>query len=123
MFVLHHDDYDTIQVIPDLLDTNPYDEHKLLEKVSPVTLFILNKDNKLEVVAIQKDVNPGTEATGQRCSVNHVLKNFAKFTGKHLRWSLFLSQVDGMIGAKNFCRANQWNGFYMTRTSFMKDLR
>ena len=78
MFVLHHDDYDTIQAIPDLLDTNPYDEHKLLEKVSPITLFILNKDNKLEVVAIQKDVNPGTEATGQRCSVNNMFSKISQ---------------------------------------------
>ena len=30
-----------------------------------------------------------SEAVGQRCSVKDVFRNFAKFTGKHLRQSFF----------------------------------
>ena len=39
----------------------------------------------------------------QRCSVKQgVLRNFAKFTGKHLRQSLFFNNVSG--GASNFIK-------------------
>ena len=34
------------------------------------------------------------EAVAQRCFIRkHALRNFAKFTGKHLRQSLFFNQV------------------------------
>ena len=37
------------------------------------------------------------EAVVERCSVEKgVLRNFAKFTGKHLRQSLFLNKVAGL---------------------------
>ena len=59
LFVLYHEEYSNIEQAPDLLDINPFDEHKLFPKVSPITLFIVNKENDLEVVAIQKDSKPG----------------------------------------------------------------
>ena len=31
-----------------------------------------------------------------------ILKSFAKFTGKHLRWSLFFNNVAGRLGGRNF---------------------
>ena len=38
-----------------------------------------------------------TEAVGWRCSTKTVvLRNFAKFTGKHLHWSLFLLNFAGL---------------------------
>lgn len=42
----------------DILDTDLTDSHKYIESVSPITLFILNKQNDLEVVAIQKHNTP-----------------------------------------------------------------
>ena len=59
LFVLYHEEYSTIEEAPDLLDFNPFDEHKMFPKVSPITLFVVNKENDLEVVAIQKDNMPG----------------------------------------------------------------
>ena len=35
---------------------------------------------------------------------NGVLKNFAKFTGKHLRQSLFLNKVAGQVDFAKFLR-------------------
>ena len=41
--------------------------------------------------------NPVPEAVVRSCSVkNGVLKNFAKFTGKHLCQSLFFNNVAGL---------------------------
>ena len=37
-----------------------------------------------------------TEAVARRCSVKEVLRNFAKFTGKHLCQSLFFNKVAGL---------------------------
>ena len=37
-----------------------------------------------------------TEAVVQRCCVKNVLKNFSKFTGKHLCQSLFFDKVAGL---------------------------
>ena len=34
-----------------------------------------------------------TEAAGQRCSEKKVLRNFAKFTGKHMCQSLFFNKL------------------------------
>ena len=42
-------------------------------------------------------VNPSTtDAVVQRCSVKNILKNVAKFTGKHLYQNLFLNKVAGL---------------------------
>ena len=38
---------------------NPFDDHKLFENVSPVALFVVNRERDLKVVAIQKHYTPG----------------------------------------------------------------
>ena len=52
-----------------------------------------------------------TEAVAQRCSMKKdVLRNFAKFTGKHLCQSLFFNKVAGLRPAVNTsggCFSNQ----------------
>lgn len=58
LFVLYHEDYHKIPEMVDILDTDLTDSHKYIESVSPITLFILNKQNDLEVVAIQKHNTP-----------------------------------------------------------------
>ena len=46
---------------------------------------------------IRNIVNEITEAVVQRCSLKvSVLKNLAKFIGKHLRQSLFFNKVAGL---------------------------
>ena len=37
-----------------------------------------------------------SEAASCRCSSKGDLRNFAIFTAKHLRWSLFLNKVSGL---------------------------
>ena len=46
-----------------------------------------------------------------------VLRNFTKFTGKHLCQSLFFNKVADLRSL-----SNQWTGFYMIGTSIMKEL-
>jgi len=55
VFVLHHDHYDKLPQQPDILDINPADDIKLEVTFSPLTLFVLNGDRELEVLAIQMD--------------------------------------------------------------------
>ena len=50
LFVLYHKDYDEI---PQLVIDNPFDDERELEKMTPVSVFILNRQNDLEIVAIQ----------------------------------------------------------------------
>ena len=57
----------------------------------------------------------------QRCSLKKgALRNFAKFTGKHLFQYLFFNKVAGLlphIGTNQLiCCANQLTGFYMWAT-------
>ena len=73
LFALYHEGYYNIPQTFDILDTDSSDSHKYIESVSPITLFILNKQNDLEVVAIQKHNTPSK----QRRIHNPV---------KHLRW-------------------------------------
>ena len=51
--------------------------------------------NGLHWISHRKSNHSGKEAVAQRCSVNGVLKNFVKFTGKHLWQSLFFNKIAG----------------------------
>ena len=66
LFVLYHEDYDNI---PRLVINNPFDDQKELEKMTPVSLFILNGQNDLQVVAIQ--IN---DTEGKHIFLNKILK-------------------------------------------------
>ena len=57
--MLYHEYYHTIEEAEDLLDIEPTDGHKLFEHLSPITLFVLNNQNDLEVIAIQKHYTSG----------------------------------------------------------------
>ena len=57
--------------------------------------------NRLEVVPISSVDGKKTAKQMRKCGSSHpevfckkcFLKNFAKFTGKHLRWSLFFTEL------------------------------
>ena len=72
---------------------------KLSEKVSlmlgnPFLVPSLCKLNHISVCFIQ--ISTKSKSSHQRCSAKKgVLKNFTKFTGKHLRQSLFFNKVAG----------------------------
>ena len=59
LFVLYHEEYHKMPQVVDILDISPFDDHKLYENVSPITLFVLDSKNNLQVVAIQKHNKPG----------------------------------------------------------------
>lgn len=61
LFVLHHEEYFEIPEVLDILDINPFDDHKLFENVSPIALFVLNHEKELKVVAIQKHYTSESE--------------------------------------------------------------
>ena len=57
---------------------------------------------------------PTLRSSRQRCSVKKgVLKNLAKFTGKHLCQSLFLDKTTGLRSAKSFAK--------ILRTAFLRN--
>lgn len=55
IFVLHHDHYAKLPHQADILDTDHTDDIQLEKTLSPITLFMLNGDRELEVLAIQTD--------------------------------------------------------------------
>ena len=53
------------------------------------------------------------EAVVQKCSVKKgILKNFTKFTGKHLCQSLFLSKVASLRHATLLLKKSVWHRFF-----------
>ena len=51
-------------------------------------------------VLYKKVMQTNSEAVGQRCSVEKsVLKNFSKFTGKHMCQSIFFNKVASLSPA------------------------
>ena len=88
--------------------------------------FKLCKRNKLILHFLEKIK---TDAVAQKCSLikKCVLRNFAKFTGKHLCQSIFLSKVAGLRSATslkkrlwdrcfhvNFCEISKYTFSYRT---------
>ena len=59
---------------------------------------LINRQTNLKEENILTDTfNLLTRSSHQRCSIKKgVLKNFAKFTGKHLCWRLFFDKVAGL---------------------------
>ena len=56
---------------------------------------------------------PATEAVVQRCSVKKgVLKNFGKFTGKHLCQGAFFNKIAGMSPA-TLLKKRLWHGVFL----------
>ena len=59
-----------------------------------ISFFRLPKDEKLKKKWLLTKEEKTIRTSHQRCSLKKgVLKNFAKFIGKHLRWSLFLMKL------------------------------
>ena len=62
----------------------------------------VNFNNKYDILIthlswIQKETERTCSRSRRRCSINKgVLKNFTKFTGKHLRQSLFFNNIAGL---------------------------
>ena len=57
----------------------------------------------------------------QRCSLKKVfLKNFIKFSGKHLCWSLFFNKVSGMRPATLFKKRLQQRCFPVNFVKFLR---
>ena len=64
-----------------------------------MAINVINKiNNKLKFLHPKnKFLTPAPEAVIQRCSIKkNVLRNFTKFTGKHLCQSLFFNKVTGL---------------------------
>ena len=45
--------------MPDIMDNDPADNRTVGKSTSPIALFIVNKSDDLQVVAIQSDYRPG----------------------------------------------------------------
>ena len=69
----------------------------------------------------------GTKSSHRRCYIkNHVLRNFAIFTGKHLCWSLFLIKLQTCIFIKKRLlqhRCFSANIMNFSRTPILKNIR
>ena len=71
----------------------------LLKKQKEMLLAIASKllHQILDKLVDDSTTNSTTEAVARRCSVKKgVLRNFAKFTGKHLFQGLFFNKVVGL---------------------------
>ena len=44
--------------------------------------------------------NFGVDRVGLRCFVKGIIKSFAKFTGKHMSWTLLLNKVQAVKTCK-----------------------
>ena len=68
----------------------------MCENTRPSSFFMFRSSHRRR--SIKKSLKPATlRSSHQRCSVRKVvLRNFAKFTEKHLRQSLFFNKVTGL---------------------------
>ena len=61
-------------------------------------------------IDIDNHGKPSNRSSRQRCSIKKgVLRNFRKFTGKHLCQSLFFNKVSGHLGPETLFKERLWH--------------